>query len=186
MSKVKRLLILFFVFVLIGCATTGVKETSKEPIHAEAGVGITLWKIPILGIGGWSTDTGQVSSIIVHRYDYQAQPPVLPEGTPYSTPTVPPAVDYKTLYPVTPFDDPTLTIFINSSERITFRVAIDHHEPFVLTPGQSAANIHLDIGEHIVEITGEVQTRFGPREIPKTVQMIQVRARDYSKIIYLH
>lgn len=182
----RKLIILFLFLALSSCATTGVKETSKESIHAEAGVGITLWKIPILGIGGWGTDASQAPSIIVHRYDYRAQPPVLPEGTPPSVPAAPTAVNYKTLYPVTPFDDPTLVVFVNNSERITFRIAIDHYEPFTLTPDQSAANIHLDIGEHIVEITGETQTRFGPREIPKTVQMIQVRARDYSKIIHLY
>ncbi len=182
----RKLIILFLFFVLIGCATTGVKETSKEPIHAEAGVGVTLWKIPILGIGGWGTDTGQVFSIIVHRYDYQAQPPVLSDGTPPSPPGAPMSASYKTIYGPTPFEDPTLVVFVNRSEKVTFKISIDHYEPFTLLPGQASANIHLDVGEHVLEISGEAQTKFGPREIPKTVRFEKIKPEGYSKIIYLH
>lgn len=46
-------LVCFVIFAspFIGCA--GIQQTKEEPIHAERGSGLTLWKIPIIGFGSW-------------------------------------------------------------------------------------------------------------------------------------
>jgi hypothetical protein len=92
-------------FSLSGCVgvrhQTGFQKTTNEPLHAESGTGITVWKIPILGIGNWGDFWGQsqVPSVIVHRYDYTAQPRALAPGAPPLPPssTGPPPVDYQTI-----------------------------------------------------------------------------------------
>lgn len=150
---VMRLIFFLFLLFLSGCA--GLQKTANEPVHAEYGAGITIWKIPIIGFGSWGS-SGEVPDVIIHKYDYQARPPALAPGTPPGTPIAPPVVDYSTIYS-SAFDDPSLVIFKNDSYR-KVRIEIDAQKPILLDPYGATANLHLGPGEHKVKIVIEKPT----------------------------
>lgn len=161
----KYLFLFFIIFVLVGgCA--GWKKTSQEPTHAETGAGITVWKIPVLGIGLWglSDMSGYgTSSIIVHQYNYQTKPQALAPGTPPSPPSMPMPVDYPTVYQ-SAFDDPTLVIFKNDSFR-KVKIEIDGNAPISLDPYGATTDLHLNFGPHRAKITTIKNTYFGEKEM---------------------
>lgn len=68
------------VLALSGCtAWPGLQKSTQEPVHAESGFGVTIWKIPLVGIGGWGTAPYyEVPPVIIHRYE----PPSVPYGAP--------------------------------------------------------------------------------------------------------
>jgi len=181
------LLIIF----LSGCASvvgpkTGFQKTTEEPLHAESGAGITIWKIPIIGIGGWGLNAGGgLPSVIVHQYSYQAQPPALPYGTPPTPPWVGPIpVDYQTIYQ-SAWDDPTLVVFKNDSYR-KVRIEIDGQRPIVLSPYGATSDIHLGLGEHRVRLTIEKPTRaHGTLEVVKFFK-IRISPCSRSRIIHIY
>src|SRR3989338_1202528 len=105
------IVLLGFMSSFFGCA--GIRQTAKEPVHAESGGGITVWKIPLVGFGEWGNYGGQAPQIIVHKYDYHAKPPALSPGT-TPLPSAPFLADYQTIYDSS-FDDPSLVIFKNDS-----------------------------------------------------------------------
>ena len=174
---------------------TGAQKTANEPLHTESGIGATIWKIPILGIGFWGQDGwwgGGVPSVIIHKYDYQAQPPGLAYGTPPSPPTAgPPAVDYKTMYE-SAWDDPTLVVFVNQSYRV-IRLQIGDEPEIRLEPYQATVNLHLAPGEYNIRKTVEKPTRLkvdGKNANAVfdwlTFLKIYVRLDGRSQIIYLY
>ena len=171
---------------LVGCATTGAQKTAQEPLHTESGAGITIWKIPIIGIGGWGLNAGGgLPSVIVHRYSYQAQPPALPYGTPPTPRWVwPIPVDYQTIYQ-SAWDDPTLVIFKNDSCR-KIRIEIDSQPQIVLAPYGATADIHLGVGEHRVRLTTEKPTRVhGTLEVVKFFK-IKISPYGRSQVIHIY
>jgi len=194
------LALLFFFFFLSSCVSirgpkTGYQKTTEEPLHAESGVGATIWKIPVLGIGFWGQDGwwgGGVPSVIIHKDDYQAQPPGLAYGTPPSPPTAgPPAVDYKTMYE-SAWDDPTLVVFVNQSYRV-IRLQIGDEPEIRLEPYQATVNLHLAPGEYNIRKTVEKPTRLkvdGKNANAVfdwlTFLKIYVRLDGRSQIIYLY
>ena len=52
------LLLLMTLLMMSGCA--GLRQTAKEPVHAETGAGITVWKIPVLGFDEWGNYGGEI------------------------------------------------------------------------------------------------------------------------------
>jgi len=179
--------IILFVILSSGCAT-GAKKNSQKPLHAESGVGVTIWKVPIFGIGFWGQDSwwgSGMSSVIVHQYNYRAQPQPAPPGTPPLPPTaMPPAADYPTIYGSS-WDDPTLVIFKNNSYRKT-KIEINGQKPIVLEPYGATANLHLDIGEHPVRLTIEKPTAsHGTWEVVRFFP-IYIRPEGRSQIFYLY
>jgi hypothetical protein len=176
------IIIILFICLLFGCA--GLQKTSQEPLHAESGGGITIWKIPVIGLGGWGTDNNRIAEIIVHKYDYQARPaPSLP-GTPPTPPTVPPAADYQTIYKSS-WDDPTLVIFKNDSYR-KVRIEINNQKPIVLKPYGATSNLHLGLGELRVKIVIEKPTAaHGVWEITRFFT-IRIQPEGRSQIIYIY
>ncbi len=146
---------MLFVIVIItvsGCA--GARKTAQEPLHTETGGGITIWKIPIIGFGGWGTNT--TPDIIVYKYNYQVQPTPTPPGAQPLPPQAPPTVDYPTIYGST-WDDPSLVIFKNESYR-RIKIQIDKQKPIKLESYGATADIHLDRGEHKIKIAVEKPT----------------------------
>lgn len=191
---VMRIVPVFLAMVfLAGCAgyrpAAGARETMKEPLHTEAGIGITIWKVPVIGLGGWGFSSGYYGGlpVITHNYNYQAVPPIVPQGgVPAHPPGGPPApVGYSAIYPPRPFDDPTLVIFRNASDRATLAVAVDERAPITLAPGQVTANLNLDVGDHQARVRGEVLTALGPRQIPEKVFQLRIDPRGRAQIIYL-
>lgn len=183
--KVFSFLFLVISLLVTGCATTGAQKTAQEPLHTETGVGITIWKIPIIGVGGWGSNIdGGVSSVIVHQYDYQARPPALAPGTPPSPPWMPSAVDYKTVYQ-SAWDDPTLIIFKNDSYR-KIRIEIDGQKPVVLEPYGATSDLHLGIGDHPVRITIEKPTAAHGTWKVMRFSKIYIRPEGRSQIINLN
>ncbi len=165
---------LFIIF--FGCA--GAQKTAQEPLHAETGGGITIWKIPIVGIGGWGTNT--TPDIIVYKYNYQTQPPPTPPGAQPS----PPAVDYSTIYG-SAWDDPSLVIFKNESYR-RIKIQIDKQKPIALEPYGATANLHLDKGEHKIKIAVEKPT--AAHGIWEDIRFftINVSPSGHSQIFYIY
>lgn len=149
----RRIILLIVLLLLSSCA--GLQKTSEEPVHAEYGTGITIWKIPVIGFGSWG-GSGGVPDVIIHKYDYQARPPALAPGTPPGPPTAPPAVDYSTIYSSS-FDDPSLVVFKNDSYR-KVKIEINDQKPIVLDPYGATANLHLGLGKHKVKIVIEKPT----------------------------
>jgi hypothetical protein len=104
----------------------------------------------------------QTPSIIVHRYDYQVQPPALAPGAPPNPPDkAPEIVDYRTVYSGlsgSDWRDPTLFIIINESYRAR-RISIDGQPEFRLTGYQASSDISLPIGEHRIRVVTEIPTQ---------------------------
>lgn len=179
--------------LLAGCAwyrpAAGVRETIQQPLHTETGAGITVWKIPIIGIGGWGFPWWYSYGglpVIEYNYNYQAVPPVVPQGgVPAQPPGAPASVSYQNIYSSRPFDDPTLVILRNGSDRARLTVTIDDGEPIVLAPGQITTNLNLDIGDHQAKVRGEVPTTLGSRPIPERIFPLRIDPRGRSQIIYL-
>lgn len=125
----------------------------------------------------------------VYQYSYQAVPPTEQAGIPVKPPGPPQPVSYETMFPQRPFDDPTLVIFVNGSDRATLRLTVNEQKErreIVLRPGEVTANIHLDVGDHQVRVRGEVPTAFGPRATREQVITIRVDpGRGRAQIIYL-
>lgn len=196
----KRSYVLVLLLVLAvggGCATTPEKPSST-PI-AEAGVGVTIWKIPVAGIGLWGLGgmLGYGSQVVVHQYNYQVQPAPSPPGTPPSPPaqssqpqpsaTPPPAppVPYPTIYQ-SAWDDPTLVVFTNQSAR-TIRITIDDQQEIKLAGYQATADLHLGVGEHRVRLVVEKPTAaFGTLEVVRFPPPILIRPEGRSQIIYIY
>jgi len=188
---------LFLILAMAGCVgvrhQTGLDKTTNEPLHAESGAAITLWKIPLVGIGGWGNETASgwfgygAPSIIVHQYDYQAQSQATPPGTPPTPPTTnsSPSVDYKTNYE-TAFDDPTLVIFANQSYRV-IRIRIGDEPEIRLGPYRATTNLHLAPGEYNIRKTVEKPVKLGQGAIFDWVTFlrISVTLNGHSQIIYL-
>lgn len=177
---------------LAGCAgyrpAAGARETMKEPLHADAGIGVTVWKIPLIGVGGWGLSSfGHYGGlpVIEYKYNYQAVPPIVPQGGVPAHPPGPPAPLGYSAYPARPFDDPTLVIFRNASDRATLMVTVDGREPITLAPGQVTTNLNLDIGDHQARVRGEVPTILGLRPIPERVFQLRIDPRGRAQIIYL-
>ncbi len=189
----KRWVVVIETVFLVGCAgyrpAAGVRETIQQPLHAETGMGITVWKIPIIGIGGWGFPWWYSYGglpVIEYNYNYQAVPPMVPQGgVPAQPPGPPQSVSYRTVYKSAPFDDPTLAVFLNTSHRATRVVTIDDREPIVLEPGRVTANIRLPLGDHQVMVRGTIPTYFGPAEIPEKVFSLRVEALGRPHIIHL-
>ncbi len=170
-------------FLLFGCA--GVRQTAKEPIHAESGTGITVWKIPIVGFGEWGGDNyGQEPNVIVHKYDYTAKPQPTPPGTSPTPPQMQPPIDYLTIYGST-WDDPSLVVFKNESYwRV--KVQINRQKPIVLEPYGATSDLHLGVGEHRIRLTVEKPTTaHGTWEIISDFP-IQISPRGRSQIFNLY
>ncbi|MBI2055479.1 MAG: hypothetical protein HYT42_01160 [Candidatus Sungbacteria bacterium] len=184
----RQILIIAGLF-LGGCAgfrsTEGAKATLKEPLHAPAGVAVTIWKIPIAGVGLWGLlGSDPPPPLEIHQYNYQAAPPQPQAGVPIQPPSPPQPVPYQTVYPASPFNDPTLVIFTNASDRATFEVSIDGGAAIVLAPRTVSANINLDVGDHTVRVRGTIPTHFGPRPVPEYTRVIRVEARGgYQSIV---
>ncbi len=200
--------------ILTGCATASQPPPGKSPgltPHAEAGVGLTLWKIPVAGIGFWfPPGIAGGLPVVIHQYTYQAMPPKAqygvpaqppgppapvapPEGEkqpeqPVTVPAPPPPVIYRTVYPPAPFDDPTLIVFRNVSERAIFQVSVDGGKSWLeLPPGQATPDIHLGPGDHRVRVRGKVGTvHHGWLDIPERIVPLRVEARGRAQIIHLH
>lgn len=49
------------IIIIMTASCAGLQKTSEEPIHAEKGTGITIWKIPVLGIGSWGKEEEKIS-----------------------------------------------------------------------------------------------------------------------------
>jgi len=183
-------IVVVVVYLCSGCVgiqhQTGAQKTAQEPLHAESGIGITIWKIPIIGFGGWGLNTGGgVPSVIVHQYSYQAQPPALAPGTP---PTPPwsglPPVDYPTIYSSS-WDDPSLIIFKNDSYR-KIRIEIDGQRPIVLAPYGATTDLHFEVGEHRARLIIEKPTAaHGTWEVVRFFP-ISIRPEGRSQIFYLY
>ncbi len=174
------------VLLAAGCATAGDKPPAITP-HAEAGVGITVWKIPVAGFGLWFPPGygAAGSQVVIHQYSYQAVPPTTQAGIPVEPPGPPTPVPYQTVYQAAPFDDPTLVIFQNGSDRVTFRIQVDDREPITLGPRQVSANLHLDMGDHQVKVSGTLPTFFGSKDIPERKVPLRIDSRGRSQIIHL-
>lgn len=165
---------------------TGLQKTINEPLHTESGIGATIWKIPIVGLGFWGLGANsQVPSVIVHRYDYQAQPPALAPSTPPSPPTTGPSpINYQTIYQ-SAWNDPSLVIFKNDSYR-KVRIKIDGQKTVVLEPYGATSDLHLGIGDHPVRITIEK-----PTAAHSTWEVIQffsiyIRPEGRSQIFHIY
>lgn len=178
-----------------GCATTGGKKTEQQnSLSTESGIGITVWKIPIIGVGFWGWwdqwwGPG-VSRVVVHKYDYQARPPALPYGTPPSPPTAPP----PTRIPVMPkeqslqssWDDPSIVVFKNGLPFET-ELEIDggkiayNLEPYGITP-----DIPLPIGRHKVKFVIKKPT--ATYDTWKVVRFLEIdiRPEGRSQIFYIY
>ncbi len=180
--------------LLYGCAEfrqgPGLKKTTEEPLHAESGIAATIWKIPIIGIGGWGLgDWGgyQAPSVIIHQYNYQAQPQPTSPGTPPLPPTSslgPPPIDYQTIYR-SAGDDPTLVIFSNQSYR-TVRLQIDGQEPEIkLASYQATVDLHFTPGEHRVRQIIEKLTAVGILELVRFFN-VNIRLEGRSQIFYIY
>lgn len=172
------LLLLVIILLSFGCAT-GAKKTAEEPLHAELGAGITIWKVPILGFGGWGGDSyGRVPDIIIHRYDYTVKPPPTPPGAPPTPPTaIPPAADYQTIYSSV-YDDPSLVIFNNKSYR-NIKITIDGQSPIRLEPYRSTSNLHLGQGDHRTVI--EIERPTAAHGIWTTTRSFTIRVRPEGR-----
>ena len=137
-------------------------------------------------MGGWS----QVPSVVVHRYDYQAQPPALSPGTPPSPPTEdgPAIVDYRTVYQESSgsnWNDPTLVVFKNEGY-LAKRLSIDGQPEIRLAGYQATADIHLAVGGHRVRVVVEKPTRaHGTLEVVRFIP-ISVRPEGWAKVIPLY
>lgn len=191
---VMRIVPVFLAMVfLAGCAgyrpAAGARETMKEPLHADTGIGVTVWKIPLFGVGGWGfSPLGYYGGlpVIQYNYNYQAVPPIVPQGGVPAHPPGPLApVGYNAIYPPRPFDDPTLVIFKNASERATLTVSVDEREPITLAPGQATANMNFDVGDHQARVRGGVPTTLGPRQISEKLFQLRIDPRGRAQIIYL-
>jgi len=179
-------IMIILIIFLTSCAT-GAKKTAQEPFHAESGAGITIWKIPIVGIGAWGQDSwgSGAPSVIVHKYNYQAQPPALAPGAPPSLPDKAPGiVDYQTIYG-SAWDDPTLVIFKNDSYR-KIRIGIDGQRPIVLAPYGATADLHLGVGEHRARLIIEKPTAaHGAFEVIRFLP-ISIRPEGQAQIFHLY
>lgn len=168
--------------ILFGCAA-GAQKTVQEPVYAENGFGVTIWKIPILGLGGWGNSSGQAPSVIVHKYDYQVKPLALATGTPPNLGTAPP-VDYQTTYE-SAWNDPTLVIFKNDSYR-RVRIEINGRRPIILEAYGATADLHLGIGEHRVRVTIEKPTATqGALELVRFFSIF-IRPESRSQIFHIY
>lgn len=201
--RIVRLFVLVIIMVAVGSGCVGVKydtgydKTMQQPLHAESGgTGITLWKVPVLGIGSWgavgtdglSGSGSGISSVIVHKYDYQVQPPSLAPDVPPSPPISagPPPVDYKTIYE-SAWDDPTLVIFVNRSYRV-IKIQIGDESEIKLAPYQATTNLHLTPGEYLIRKTVEKTVKLGAGAIFDWVTFfkINVTLDNRSQIFYLN
>lgn len=190
---ITRIFFLLAAFAVASCAgyrpAAGVRETIKEPLHAESGIGVTIWKVPVVGVGGWGLSSfGHYGGlpVIQYNYNYQAVPPVVPQGEVPAHPPGPPSpVGHQVIYPPRPFDDPTLVIFKNVSERATLTVSVDEREPITIAPGQATANMNFDVGDHQARVRGGVPTTLGLRQIPEKVFQLRIDPRGRAQIIYL-
>ncbi len=154
-----------------GCA--GIRHTTEAPKTAQ-----------VLGFGGWGGTAGGMSSVIVHKYDYQVRPPALAPGTPATPPWLPPAVDYPTIYQLA-WDDPSLVIFKNDSYR-RVRIEIDDKKSIVLGPYGATSNLHLGIGDHPVRITIEKPTaNHGAWEMVRFLK-VYIRPEGRSQIFHIY
>ncbi len=126
--------------------------------------------------------------IIIHKYDYQAQPTPAAPGTPPLPPNAsvpPPPVAYKTVYEGT-FDDPTLVVFVNQSYRVV-RIQIGDEPEIKLGPYQATANLHLAPGEYNIRKTVEKPVRLGQGAVFDwvTFSKLNVTLNGRSQVIYL-
>jgi len=171
------------VLVLGGCA--GLQRTAQEPLHTQSGLGVTLWKIPILGLGIWAPDNWSYPSVIVHRYDYSAVPITTPAGTlPNLSTGGPPMVGYQTIYG-SAWDDPTLIVFKNNSY-FRKRIAVDGQQPIILEPYGVIPNMHFGVGRHQVRVITEKPTRAHGTLEAVRVFSFSVRPEGRSQIIHLY
>lgn len=177
----KRLAILFLALALSSCTyAREAAKTTGEPPYTDSGFGVTIWKIPVVGIGGWGS--GQAPSVIIHKYEYQTQP--APPGAPPPPPAAPPGVNYPTVYP-SAFDDPTLVIFQNRTYW-TVRIEIDGNPPIRLAGYQASANLYLGPGDHRVRAVIEKPTQVhGTLEVVRIFQ-IQIRPEGRSQIVRIY
>lgn len=175
--------ILGFIWLIYGCA--GVRQTTKEPLHAEAGVGITVWKIPIVGFGEWGSGSyKQAPNVIVHKYNYTAKPQPMPPGTPPTPPWMPPIVNSPTIYNSS-WDDPSLVIFKNESYRRAL-IQIDRQKPIVLEPYGATSDLYLGIGEHRVRLTVEKPTAVHGVWEEVDIFSIYISPEGRSQIFYIY
>lgn len=167
----------------------GAVATAEEPLHAESGVGVTIWKFPIVGIGGWGFGAGRVPEVVVYNYNYQAVPsPATPSGIPVQPPGPPQPVPYGTIYPAAPSDDPTRVIFVSGSDRATLRLRVQGQPEIVLPPRGASADIQLGPGEHKVEWFSDVPTAHPSHptlQTRKKIMIIRVEAEERARIITL-
>lgn len=131
----------------------------------------------------------QTPSVVVHRYDYQAQPPALAPGTPPSPPDkAPEIVDYRTVYlesSGSDWGDPTLVVFKNESYR-GMRFSIDGQPEIKLAGYQPTVDIHLPIGEHRVRLVIEKPTAaHGTLEVIRFFP-ISIRPESRAQIFHLY
>lgn len=171
-----------------GCAMIP-QTVERPPVTTDSGTGITIWKVPILGLGSWGIFGGYSGPTIVNNYSYQAIPPPVTPGSnmPVGPPGPPLPVLYQTLYPTRPFSDPTLVVFRNGSERAMLRLSIDgNQEEIVLQPGEATPDIHLDIGDHNVRVRAEVPTALGMRRAPDQFLVFRIHPRGTAQIVYLY
>ncbi|MDP3015400.1 MAG: hypothetical protein Q8N28_03280 [bacterium] len=154
----KKLLIAcywLFVACLVGCATPG------------------AW---------WEPDTPLV---IIHKYDYQAQPQPTPPGAPPLPPGYgPPPIDYQTIYQ-SAWDNFTLVIFKNDSYR-RVRIEIAGQKPIVLAAYGATADLHFGVGEHRVRVIIEKPT--ASHSIWEIVRFfkIYIRPEGRSQIFHIY
>lgn len=173
---------------LAGCAgyrpAAGARETMKEPLHTEAGIGVTVWKVPVIGVGGWGFGGYSLGGppVVVNRYDYPSIPPRTSGGMPVEPP---PPLMYQTVYPPAPFEDPTLVVMKNTSYRAILWWSIDGGKETILLPGQITADIRVDVGDHTIRYRGEVLTGLGPRQIPERVFPLRIDPRGRAQFIHL-
>lgn len=136
----------------------------------------------VFAFGGCAVEGG-MPSVIIHQYNYQAQPPALAPGTPPNPPWTGP-VDYPTIYN-SAWDDPTLVIFKNDCYR-KIRVEIDGQKTIVLGPYGATADLHLGVGQHRVRVVIEKPTATqGTLEVLRFFQ-ISIWPEGQSQIFHVY
>lgn len=184
MKNALVLIAVIFILTLVGCAG-GLQKTAQEPLHTQSGLGVTLWKIPILGLGIWAPDDWGYPSIVVHQYNYSAMPITTPAGTlPNLSTAGPPMAGYQTIYG-SAWDDPTLVVFKNNSY-FRKRIAIDGQRPIILEPYGVTPNMHFGVGRHQVRVVTEKPTRAHGTLEAVRVFSFSVRPEGRSQIIHLY
>lgn len=201
------ILIIFLVAGLLfsGCSE-GFKKTANEPLHAESGIGITIWKVPALGIGTWGgagiLSSQRVPALIIRPYDYtQETPPPTPPGAPpppvipspseeapsatspsTSSATESRSIPYPTVYSAAPFDDPTLLVVLNRTPH-EMKFWINNELPLPLPPYGSTADIRLAIGTHMMAGVLVRKTAMGDMDIPFDCGFFEVRPGGRATVI---